>query len=258
MTPMARSPKRVCLLTGAGGRLGSALCRALAPRYEVAAVYRSAPPPCPSQEQSFVDPLDPLGRPAENGHPLFAVRADLADHGAAGRVVELTLARFGRVDLLVNAAADSFWGPILGSRGLLDGLERQFLVNAVVPLRLAAEVAEKFWKHRDRENRALRRNVVNVSSTAGLFVYPGLGQSGYAASKAALNHLSCHAAAEFRAIGVRVNAVAPNSFPSIVPTESVVDAVVRLDGGSETGKVVVLDADGEQWLSAEPDAVLAS
>ena len=155
------------------------------------------------------------------------------------------------MDLLVNAAAHSVWGPILGSRELLDSIERQILVNAVIPLRLAAELAERFWKHRDRENREAGRNVVNVSSTAGLFVYPNLGQGAYGASKAALNHLTCHAASEFRSIGIRVNAVAPNSFPGIVTTESVVDAIVRLDEGTETGKILVLDSDGEQWLSAD-------
>jgi hypothetical protein len=50
---------------------------------------------------------------------------------------------------------------------------------------------------------------------------------------------------EFRPIGLRVNAVAPNTFPRIVSTESVVAAVRKLDGDSVTGKILVLDSDGE-------------
>lgn len=54
------------------------------------------------------------------------------------------------------------------------------------------------------------RNVVNLSSTAGLFVYPDLGQSVYAASKAALNHLTYHLASDF--CGFCVGALPPPLF----------------------------------------------
>ncbi len=55
---------------------------------------------------------------------------------------------------------------------------------------------------------------MNISSTAGIYIYPGHGQSIYSASKAALNYLSMHMGDEFSSIGVRVNALAPTSFPS--------------------------------------------
>jgi len=46
---------------------------------------------------------------------------------------------------------------------------------------------------------------------------------------------------------VRVNAVAPNTFPRIVSTESVVEGIRNLDAGDMTGKVLVLDREGERW-----------
>jgi NAD(P)-dependent dehydrogenase (short-subunit alcohol dehydrogenase family) len=192
----------------------------------------------------------PLAAPDEEAGALLVIESDLERAGQVDRVVELALARFGRVDLLVNAAAHSVWGPIVGSRSLLDSAPRQFAVNVVVPLQLAAALAQTFWRDRADENRAFRRNVVNLSSVAGVHLFPGGGRSVYSATKAALNMLTVHMAEEFSAFGVRVNALAPESFPRRVATEAVCEAVVHLDEGSETGLVVIVDAQGERLAGA--------
>ena len=69
--------KRVCLLTGAGGILGSAFCRRFADRYHIVGVYQRRHPPVASQLQRFVDPLAAAAPLPENQHPIFAVQADL-------------------------------------------------------------------------------------------------------------------------------------------------------------------------------------
>jgi NAD(P)-dependent dehydrogenase (short-subunit alcohol dehydrogenase family) len=97
--------------------------------------------------------------------------------------------------------------------------------------------------HRDQDNRKHNRNIVNVSSLAGSRVFAGRGQGVYAASKAALNQLTRHLASEFAVFGVRVNAVAPNSFPAIISTDSVAHAIARLDAESVTGRILALDAE---------------
>jgi NAD(P)-dependent dehydrogenase (short-subunit alcohol dehydrogenase family) len=244
---MTASGKRVCVLTGAGGRLGSAFCSAYSDTYDIVAVYRNKPPPVPSQDQRFIDPLHPSLELSENRHEVFAVRADLSRTGEAERITELALARFGRVDLLVNAAADSVWAPFTDPV-LLDSAERQFVINTVAPLRLSAALCRMFWRHRPDENAELNRNIVNISSCAGYYVYPDTGQSLYAATKAALNQLTYHMAAELWSAGVRVNAAAPNSFPAIIATERVTRAIVEFDRGQLTGKIQVLDADAEYYL----------
>jgi NAD(P)-dependent dehydrogenase (short-subunit alcohol dehydrogenase family) len=240
--------RKVCLLTGASGALGSAFCRLYRDRYQIAAVFRTRTPQPPSQLSRWIDPLDPLRTLSENANQVFAIQADLTDDGEVQRIAELTLARFGRVDLLVNAAVHSIWAPIVGSAVLRESVERQFQVNALVPLRLATELAETFWRDRDQENRVIGRNVVNVSSIAGIYVYPGQGQSVYSASKAALNNLTCHLASEFAAFGVRVNATAPDSFPSLVSTERVAESIVRLDEGEMNGQILVLTAEEERVI----------
>lgn len=243
-----RSEKRVCVLTGASGTLGVDFCRRWAGTYDIVAVYRSQVPEVPSQLQHLIDPLDPSRALPENEDAVFTVRADLLEPGGIERVVELALARFEAVDLLVNAAAFPVWAPMLDGTRLVDTALAQIHLNAVVPLQLAVAIAQEFWRDRADENRLMNRNVVNLSSIAGVNIYTDLGQSVYSASKAALNYLTYHMASEFTRFGVRVNAIAPNSFPEIVPVEDVSGAIVEFDGGEANGQVLVLDARGRYVL----------
>jgi NAD(P)-dependent dehydrogenase (short-subunit alcohol dehydrogenase family) len=243
-----RHRKRICLLTGASGRLGTAFCRLHSDKYDIAAVYRTRLPIVPSQKQWFVDPLEDDLRVPDNHGAVYAVQADLTCDCEIERVVDTVLAHFDRIDLVVNAAVHSVWGPIVDGDRLLRTATSQFVTNVVTPLKVASMVAKKFWRDRDRENVRLNRNVVNVSSVAGLRIYSGLGQSIYGASKAALNHLTRHMAQEFFPIGVRVNATAPNSFPDIVPIRHAVRTIVRLDRGTMTGKILIVDENGQRLI----------
>lgn len=211
--------------------MGTAFVASQGTRYDIALVQRTPRAVAPA--------------PGSAG-ALFVIESDLELAGEVDRVVELALARFGRVDLLVNAAAHSVWAPIVGSRSLLASAPRQLAVNVIVPLQLAASLAQSFWRDRVEENRRHGRNVVNVSSVAGLRLFPGGGRSVYSASKAALNMLTVHMADEFAELGVRVNALAPGSFPQRVAAEAVCEAVVHLDEAGDTGRILVIDAQGER------------
>jgi NAD(P)-dependent dehydrogenase (short-subunit alcohol dehydrogenase family) len=236
------------LLTGASGVLGETFCKMFAARYDIAAVYYQNLPKAPSQLQWFVDPLIPNALAPEGRNPVFAIQADLRQEADLRRVVEVTLARFGRIDFLVNAAVFSFWAPILDGDGLQKNFHHQLDVNLFVPLRLSTLVAEKFWKNRELENRQVNRSIINISSTAGLYIYPDQGQSVYSASKAALNYLTLHMAEEFSAIGVRANVLAPTSFPDLIRTEAAADGIRRLSESDDNGKILVLNVQGESWL----------
>ena len=202
--------------------MGSAFCRLYADRYRIAAVH---------------------GRRAPKAEVL-ALQADLARPGEIERVVQSTLDEFGAIDLLVNAAVSYVLAPALEEKTLAS-LEAQFAVNLFAPLRLAAEVARRFWRGREDENRARNRNLVNVSSLSGSHVYANRGQGAYSASKAALEMLTRHLAAELQPLGVRANVSAPNGFPRIVSTESVAASIVKLDQGAMSGKVLSVDRGGE-------------
>jgi NAD(P)-dependent dehydrogenase (short-subunit alcohol dehydrogenase family) len=227
----------VCLLTGASGPLGTAFIERFGAAYEIVAVHGRRPVYAPTQNQEFVDPLAPGTRVAMTARRVHAVRADLATSAGIEAVVTETVEAFGCVDLLVNAAAVRRFAPLRTADA--DGV---FDVNVLAPLRLTLSLASSCWGSDLDENVRRRRNVVNISSTAGLYVYPDSGQGLYATSKAALNHLTYHLASELWDFGIRVNALAPDTFPGRVPTERVVDAIVALDDSDATGQVLPLEA----------------
>lgn len=136
-------------------------------------------------------------------HP--AVRglvADVASPRDAARTVAAAVDAWGRLDVLINNAGA---GAILP---LADATEERIAsilaVNVVGPSLLARAALPYLT--------ATRGAIVNVSSTFGHKAAPAL--SHYAASKAALEHLTRCWALELAPHGVRVNAVAAG------PTES--------------------------------------
>jgi NAD(P)-dependent dehydrogenase (short-subunit alcohol dehydrogenase family) len=207
----------------------------LAPTWNVVGVYRSRHIELPTQDQRLINPLRPLDELSSNQHPIFAFRADLFADAEVDALINMALSRFGHVDALVNAAVHSRWSPILADNRLLDSLLPQFFLNAIVPVKLATLLAWQTWN--DDRSGERDRVVVNVSSTAAQQLYPGRGQSGYAASKAALETLTRHMAVEFADIGVRVNAVSPEAFPNRVGVDEVVHAICDQLQGTMSGEI---------------------
>ena len=232
--------KRVCVLTGASGALGTAFIKRFSAQYDFVAIHNRHDLAFATQNQSFIDPLAPSTPLRQNEHPVFAIRSDLANEEAIHDLCVETLERFHRVDVLINAAVHRRYCHLLHPTSLSDA-DLAFRVNALAPLRLALGFARLFWKDDPSENIQQRRNIVNVSSTAGVYVYPDAGQTIYGACKAALNHATYHLASELWDIGIRVNAVAPNTFPGLVATERVLDKIAALDNSDDTGRLVVID-----------------
>jgi NAD(P)-dependent dehydrogenase (short-subunit alcohol dehydrogenase family) len=242
------SNRKVILFTGAGGALGEMFCRMYGAQYDIVAVLGRRVPAIVTQHQWWVDPLMPDVSLAENRGGVYAIQADLTEEAERRRVVEVTLARFDRIDILVNAAAFCHWAPMLSGRELLENASQHFETNVLVPLRLSTLVADYYWRDRSTENRSYNRAVVNISSTSGVYIYQGVGQSIYSASKAALNYLSMHMGDEFSHLGVRVNALAPTSFPSLIRTETVAESICRLAVSDANGRILILDVNGERWV----------
>ncbi len=145
-------------------------------------------------------------RSVERGEQLQAqftdslyVRADVADQKQCDRLVHTVLAHYGRLDVLINNAGVT---RVINHRDLtaasVDVWREIFDLNVFGTWQLSVAAMDAL-----RESHGA---IVNVSSIAGL--RPTGSSIPYAASKAALNHLTALLA---RVVGpeVRVNAVAP-------------------------------------------------
>ncbi|HEX5961585.1 MAG TPA: pteridine reductase [Rhodanobacteraceae bacterium] len=184
------NPRPVALITGAARRIGAAIARSLhAAGYDLALHYRHS--------RAELETLAAELEAARAGSTLV-VQADLADAESLPGLVDAVVARFGRLDALVNNAS-TFRPTPLGSvtPAQWDGL---FAANARAPLLLAQAAAPHLGRQRGC--------IVNITD-----IYaerPLRGHAVYCMSKAALR-MATFALAQELGPGVRVNAVAPGN-----------------------------------------------
>jgi len=127
------------------------------------------------------------------------VRADVRREDEVRSLVDQTVARFGRIDVAVNAAGtEGEPGPVIDQTA--ESYAATFDTNVLGTL--------LSMKHELRVMQAQGRgSIVNISSTYG---HEGAaGASVYVASKHAVEGMTKSAALEAASSGVRVNAVAP-------------------------------------------------
>jgi 3-oxoacyl-[acyl-carrier protein] reductase len=134
------------------------------------------------------------------GGEALLCRADVSDDADCRRMASETMERLGRIDGLVNNAAQSKIAAHADLEALTaDDFNRIFGVNVVGPYQMVRAVAP----HMKRQGKGA---IVNISSGSA---FSGSGSSiAYAASKGALNTMTLSLA---RALApeIRVNAVCP-------------------------------------------------
>lgn len=181
--------KRVALVTGGMGGLGTALCRRLhLDGFTVAATFS------PSNHHH----REWLSSHRRDGMDFIAVEADVADFDAAARAVQRLLAHAGRIDVLVNNAGVTRdcamremglddWHAVMGVN--LDGAFNMAR-HAIGPM-----VAQGWGR------------IVNIGAVSAQ--QGARGQANYAAAKAGLHGLTKALALESARHGVTVNTVSP-------------------------------------------------
>jgi len=186
----ASNGRRAVLVTGASRGIGKATAARFAA--EGCNVVLT------SRKQEALDEVATELREAHPDVDVLAVAAHVGEPEQAAACVAAAIARFGRLDVLVNnAGTNPYFGPLVD----LDRprAEKTVQVNQFSVV-LWSQLAWKTWM---AEHGGV---IVNVASIGGLLTEPGIGY--YNATKAAVIHLTRQLAAEL-APGVRVNAVAP-------------------------------------------------
>jgi NADP-dependent 3-hydroxy acid dehydrogenase YdfG len=180
----------VTIVTGASGGIGSAIALALAERQgRIIAVARRAGP--------LSDVADAV---VAHGGEAATVVGDVAETDTARAAVETAIERFGRIDMLVNAAGfgppkplvdltKDVWDATIDS--CLTGM--YVMTRAVLPTMLAADVGR----------------IVNVSSIAGKGAEAN--RTAYCAAKWGVQGFSMALRDELVGTGVRLHVLNPAS-----------------------------------------------
>ncbi len=195
---------KTVLVTGAAKRVGCAIAREMhAAGANVMLHYRTAT----ADAESLVSEFNTL-RPAS----AACLQADLLDITQLPLLVAATIARFGRLDALVNNASSFFATPL----GEIDLAVWNDLIgtNLKAPLFLTQAAAPYL-----RATRGAVVNITDIHAERPLAAYPL-----YCAAKAGLLGLTRALAIEL-APEVRVNAVAPG--PILWPDDEAFDSAAR-------------------------------
>ncbi|WP_437963546.1 oxidoreductase [Sorangium sp. So ce260] len=217
--------KRVWLVTGASRGFGAEITKAaLAAGGAVVATAR-----------------DP-GRITERfgtSEALLPVALDVTDERSVAAAVETAIARFGRIDVLVNNAGYGILGAVEETSG--DEVRRVYETNVFGLLAVTRAVLPQLRKQRSG-------HILNLSSIGGYRSGPGFGI--YCSTKFAIEGISEALHAELAPLGIHVTSLEPGYFrteffesKSMVETDNVI-----ADYANTLGKVrsLVKTVSGQQ------------
>lgn len=181
----------------------------------------------------------------------FALQADASRDADVQRVISATMERFGRLDILDNNVGIAVLGGVVDlAEADWDRVLGVNLKTCFLAMKHAIPVMDS----------AGGGAIVNISSIAGIR-YTGVPYASYAATKAAMNHLTRTTAAEYAPKNIRVNAVLPGLMKTPMVQASVANAYA--EGGIEAAwrardAQVPMGHQGDAWDVAEAALFLAS
>jgi 3-oxoacyl-[acyl-carrier protein] reductase len=181
-----------CLITGSSRGIGAGLARGLAAAgMRVAVHWRSA------RDEAEAVRADIIAA----GGKAVLLQGDVGEPGTVERLIEETVAAFGRIDVLINNAGD-----LLERRPAADTPDELFDRHIAVNIRPTFAACRAVVQHFRRQGDG--GCIINLSSIAAR-TGGGGGSSLYAGSKAFIASFSRALAKEVAADGIRVNCLSP-------------------------------------------------
>ena len=162
------------------------------------------------------------------------IQADLADETGVDEVVRAVATRHARLDALVNNAATSRFSPIDAASHTMSTWDKVLRLNVAVPFLLTVRLLPLLA--RSWTNGGPRSRVINIGSIDGMRA-PEHDAFAYAASKAALHHLTEMLAPKLAPRGVLVNALALSAFETWLSSERLGDKTELMAAVNPVGRL---------------------
>jgi acetoacetyl-CoA reductase len=229
--------KRVALVTGGNGGIGSAICRELAVQGNL--VVAGYFPPEKESAEAWQQEM------ADQGISIELAAMDVSSYEDSERAIAEVAEKFGPVEILVNCAGitrdgtlkkmpEANWKAVMATN--LDSAfnTTRHVINGML---------EKGW------GRII--NIASVNGQRGQF-----GQANYSAAKAGMHGFTMAVALETAAKGITVNTVSPGYIATPMTEampEKVLEAIVNSVPMRRMGKPEEI-ANTVAWLASEENA----
>lgn len=196
---------QVALVTGAGRGIAAGVARVLAEAGVDVAVNALTPQYLEGVTAEITE---------TTGRSVLALPADMTSSEAVDRVVGEVIGQFGRIDILVNGVGDAIRKPLVPLPSN-DQVER--VTDDELDLTLGLNLISAILCSRAVGPHMVKRGsgvVISIGSYAGLRGGDSIAM--YVAGKAGLSGFTRALALEWAPYGVRVNTIAPGTFPDPV------------------------------------------
>ena len=189
---------KVAIVTGSSQGIGSGIALKFAEEgANVVVNYRKND----GRAQTVADKIRSSGRQA------LVIKADASKSTDVNGLVQKTLDRFGKIDIIVNNAGIFIGGEIAD---LKEEIWDQVMAVNLKGVFLCCQAVGKYMI-----NNKVRGSIINIASISGRL--PELNGNAYSPSKAGVISLSALLAVEWAKYGIRVNSLSPG--PVMTPLQ---------------------------------------
>jgi 3-oxoacyl-[acyl-carrier protein] reductase len=225
-----RLKDKVVIITGGGRGIGRAIAIGFA--HQGAHIVVAAR--TESEILEVADKVKALGRES------LGIVCDISNEDQVKNLVDLTMQKFNRIDVLINNAGIGSMRPVYATQ--LESFEKVLKVDLTGTFLCTKHV----WQHMKNSGGG---SIVNVSSLGGLVGYPLL--SAYCASKWGQIGFTKACAEEGKKDNIRVNAIAPGKADTGIRSKIKEDKSKMLTPEDQVDACVFLASDESRYITGQ-------
>uniref|UniRef100_A0A7E4ZTL2 Short-chain dehydrogenase n=1 Tax=Panagrellus redivivus TaxID=6233 RepID=A0A7E4ZTL2_PANRE len=204
---MGRFTDKVVIVTGSSAGIGKAVILGFAQEGASVVLHGTNTERLAAAEKALHDAGIPESR-------ILKVQGELNNDAVQDTLINETVAKFGKVDVLINNAG-TFKKP--GDASAIESFDYVFAVNVRAVFRLV-ELATPYLEK-------TKGNIINVSSIFGFSKTLEVGKDGvaYGMSKAAVDRFTQNINQSLMKKGIRINNINPGPFETNISNRTLVD-----------------------------------